>query len=344
MARNTSQDQAVSSSKISRLISNIQNDKTQSIINFKQRPIQVSQTRLLSDNFAKAGKTKINWQLTQEVLDVEKEFKLEKVLGKGNSSVVHRAFDLKLGTTVAVKIIEKTSMKETYLREMLQREIDVQILLDHPNLAKLLRVMQDSSRVYIVQEYCGTKTLSQFAEAKKVTENRARQIFKQIIAGVAYLHKLGFSHRDLKFSNVLLNEFGTVKIVDFGFVCDARRKQNIFCGTPSYMPPEMIRRRDYMAGPVDMWSLGVVLYKLVTHNYPFGACNDKDLDKKIEQMKYNYPQSVRVEIRGLIDGMLQYQPDDRLTADEVQANEWLQTPQLNNGSTSNNQQQASRIM
>ena len=70
------------------------------------------------------------------------------------------------------------------------------------------------------------------------------------------------------------------------------------------MPPEMIQRRDYMAGPVDMWSLGVVLYKLVTHNYPFGACNDKDLDRKIEQMKYNYPQSVRVEIRGLIDGML----------------------------------------
>ena len=81
---------------------------------------------------------------------MDKEFKLEKVLGKGNSSVVHRAFDIKLGTTVAVKIIEKSSMRESYLREMLQKEIDVQVLLDHPNLAKLLRVLQDSSRVYIV--------------------------------------------------------------------------------------------------------------------------------------------------------------------------------------------------
>lgn len=267
---------------------------------------------------------KIEWNnMNMEKVDLPLEFKLDKVLGKGNSSTVHRAYDMKLNRTVAVKILEKSSVKESYLRDMLQKEIDISIQFDHPNLAKLLRVLQDSVRVYLVQEYCGMHTLSQYTDNRKLSENKIRHIFKQIANGVNYMHSKGYAHRDLKFSNIILNEFGVVKLVDFGFACEVNRRQKIFCGTPSYMPPELVKKKDYYAGPVDMWCMGVILYKLATNDYPFGACNDKSLDKNIESCKYTQKYSLPLDIRNLIDMMIKYSPRDRLLSDELFRCPWL---------------------
>jgi tRNA A-37 threonylcarbamoyl transferase component Bud32 len=271
---------------------------------------------------------KVDWSsAANDRLDLTAEFKLDKVLGKGNSSTVHRAYDLRLNRTVAVKILEKSSIKESYLREMLQKEIDVSITFDHPNLAKLLRVLQDSVRVYIVQEYCGSHTLSQYTEQRRLSDNKVKHIFKQIAQGVGYMHAKGFAHRDLKFSNILINEYGAVKLVDFGFVCEVLKKQRIFCGTPSYMPPELVKKKDYLAGPVDQWCMGVILFKLATNSYPFGACNDKNLDKNIESCRYSIPQNINPEIRRLIDSLIKYSPKDRILAEDLVRDAWLASNQ-----------------
>jgi tRNA A-37 threonylcarbamoyl transferase component Bud32 len=271
---------------------------------------------------------RVDWSSSAtDRLDLTAEFKLDKVLGKGNSSTVHRAYDLRLNRTVAVKILEKSSIKESYLRDMLQKEIDVSLTFDHPNLAKLLRVLQDSVRVYLVQEYCGTQTLSQYTEQRRLSDNKIKHIFKQIVQGVYYMHAKGFAHRDLKFSNILINEYGAVKLVDFGFVCEALKKQRIFCGTPSYMPPELVKKKDYLAGPVDQWCMGVILFKLATNSYPFGACNDKNLDKNIESCRYSIPQNINSEIRRLIDSLIKYSPKDRLQAEDLARDVWLASNQ-----------------
>ena len=271
---------------------------------------------------------RVDWSSSAtDRLDLTAEFKLDKVLGKGNSSTVHRAYDLRLNRTVAVKILEKSSVKESYLREMLQKEIDVSLTFDHPNLAKLLRVIQDSVRVYLVQEYCGTQTLSQYTEQRRLSDNKIKHIFKQIVQGVNYMHAKGYAHRDLKFSNILINEYGAVKLVDFGFVCEALKKQRIFCGTPSYMPPELVKKKDYLAGPVDQWCMGVILFKLATNSYPFGACNDKSLDKNIESCRYSTPQNINPEIRRLIDSLIKYSPKDRLQAEDLVRDVWLASNQ-----------------
>jgi tRNA A-37 threonylcarbamoyl transferase component Bud32 len=304
--------------------SQVQQHKQQTIS--LPRMVRKDSTRQVSENSTTVVRNiRLDWSNKDGVknIDTSSEFKLEKVLGKGNSSTVHRAYDLRLNKTVAVKILEKSNVKETYLRDMLQKEIDISAQLDHPNLARMYRVLQDSQRVYIVQEYCGSTSLSQYAEHKLISENKARNIFKQIVQGVNYMHEKGFSHRDLKFSNILINDYGVIKLVDFGFACESLSRQKIFCGTPSYMPPELVKRKDYYPLYVDLWCLGVILYKLLTSNYPFGACNDKELDKKIDSMKYTIPATIKPEVKQLIEGMIKYSPGERMHCEAVLRQPWL---------------------
>lgn len=268
---------------------------------------------------------RLEWGPGQQVekLDLSQEFQLDKVLGKGNSSTVHKAYDLRLKKTVAVKIIEKSTVKESYLRDMLQKEIDISVTLEHPSLAQLYRVLQDAARVYIVQEFCGTTSLSQYTSNRKLSEKKVRIIFQQIVQGVAYMHGKGYSHRDLKFSNILISDIGVVKIVDFGFACENLKKQRIFCGTPSYMSPELVKKKEYYAEYVDLWAIGVILFKLITNEYPFGACNDKDLERRIEQMKFMSVWAGRALPKELIDDLLRYTPHERISAEDVLNHPWM---------------------
>jgi serine/threonine protein kinase len=124
-------------------------------------------------------------------------------------------------------------------------------------------------------ELCGHNTLSTFAREQggtgRLPEDICYKIFAQIVAGVDFMHQLNFAHRDLKMTNILIDNNLVVKIIDFGFACNSGKIQNMYCGTPSYMPPEIVQRSSYLSKPVDVWTLGCVLYKLVTGEYPFGG-------------------------------------------------------------------------
>jgi len=123
-------------------------------------------------------------------------------------------------------------------------------------------------------EYCGTENLRKHAKTRGVLgykQSEARRIFKMIVDGVRHIHSLGFCHRDLKFSNILINPSNEIKIVDFGFAVDARNSLSMYCGTPCYMAPEIITRGRYYGKNVDVWALGVILYKLLYKDYPFGG-------------------------------------------------------------------------
>lgn len=259
----------------------------------------------------------------KENIDLSKEFKLEKTLGKGNSSIVYKGYDYLLEKIVAIKVIDKSANKQSYLRDMLQKEIDISMQLNHPHLCKLHRVLQDTNKIYLILEYCGTRTLSQMAEKYKFPEKTTQQLFRQIVSAVDYMHSRRIAHRDLKFSNILINSEGQVKIVDFGFACDGEMRQKIFCGTPSYMPPELVRKSAYQAIPVDLWCLGVIAYKLVTAAYPFGACKDKDLDKRIEEIRYKQPQSGKTPFNSLISQLLCKEPLERLSTSEILVHSWM---------------------
>lgn len=128
-------------------------------------------------------------------------------------------------------------------------------------------------------------TLSQFCRQKaqkKLSDEEAFRIFYPILKAVSYLHNKEISHRDLKMTNILVSSNGTVKLIDFGFADNKKRWLEAYCGTPSYMAPEIVLKKKYLGKHVDVWALGVVLYKLLTGNYAFGCKFDITQPKKIQ--------------------------------------------------------------
>ena len=123
-------------------------------------------------------------------------------------------------------------------------------------------------------ELCGEVTLSKYLKTFKnsrMEEKEALPIFLKVVEAVAYMHLKGFCHRDIKLTNVMIGKNGKPKIIDFGFASTISKKKTQYCGTPSYMAPEIVKRKGYYGDKVDVWALGVVYYKMLTGNYPFGS-------------------------------------------------------------------------
>lgn len=109
-------------------------------------------------------------------------------------------------------------------------------------------------------------------ESRRIPENDVRYIFKQVVEGINYLHLNNFVHRDIKLENILINKKNReIKIIDFGFsVCvKADKKLCMFCGTPSYMAPEIVSKQEYNGKYVDVWALGILLYTMLCGKFPF---------------------------------------------------------------------------
>lgn len=152
------------------------------------------------------------------------------------------------------------------------REIFILSGLNHPNVMKLFEVIDLPTKVILVLELCHGKSLANFIKrkpSKYLPEEEAKPIFKQIVKAVEYLHDIGVVHRDLKLENILINDQGglnTVKLIDFGFATNCKQgiKLSTFCGTPCYMDPDLSKERKYLGQAVDVWALGVILFKLLT--------------------------------------------------------------------------------
>ena len=123
---------------------------------------------------------------------------------------------------------------------------------------------------------------------RRLPEREAAQIFKDIVEGIAYCHEKNVIHRDIKLENIMIDENGTIKIIDFGFsiVIPKEKKLSIFCGTPSYMAPEIVKKRNYYGQMADTWALGVLLYAMLCGKFPFKGHSDKELFRKIAKVQF----------------------------------------------------------
>ena len=110
---------------------------------------------------------------------------------------------------------------------------------------------------------------------RKIDEEIVKNIFNQIISGIQYIHSKHISHGDIKLENLLIDSNNNIKIIDFGFGTHSFNGKllNFFCGTPSYMPPEIINRKNYQGSCADIWSVGVLLYTLICGSFPFRGSN-----------------------------------------------------------------------
>ncbi|XP_068620316.1 hormonally up-regulated neu tumor-associated kinase-like [Battus philenor] len=207
-----------------------------------------------------------------------------KVLGKGHFARVEEATHRIIGKKVAIKIIDLTCIKEEYARRNLHREPRVMAKLRHPCIAALYETMMHGPRLYVVMEAAGggdlcTHVLTTRGVSRGLPEARARALAAQLVSAVRHMHARGVVHRDLKMENIMLDSTKQfIKIVDFGLsnVWNITGALCTPCGSLEYAAPELfVDGRRY--GPeVDLWSIGVIVYGMVTGSLPFTDAESKE--------------------------------------------------------------------
>jgi len=248
-----------------------------------------------------------------------------KVLGTGSFAKVREGFHKPTGSRVAVKTYDKAKIKDANQRRRIQQEIRLMEKLNHPRVIRHFEVLETSNRIHLVMECCGGGNLCSYLKRKRrLDEVVARTMLTQILDGLKYMHNLNVVHRDIKLENVLLDQDGSVKLVDFGFSAYVKDKSlKIFCGTPSYMAPEIIKRKEYQGKPVDVWSLGVVLYAMVVGRFPFSGKSYSELYRNVLTGQFKLPDQLSSGVRDLIGKMLVLDPATRWNLNQIETHPWL---------------------
>ena len=145
------------------------------------------------------------------------------------------------------------------------------------------------------------------------------KIFRQLVLAVEYCHNKNICHRDIKLENIIIDSELNLKLIDFGFaaVISRTKLQSFFCGTPSYMPPEIVQKKEYIGFNADVWCLGILLYTLLCGAFPFRGANEKELYNKICIGEFPIPEYVTNIEADLLKGLLQVRPERRPTCEEV---------------------------
>lgn len=230
----------------------------------------------------------LRYKMTQKNLDFQQQltdkpdktskFKEEYIVGKeigqGAYATVRIAIHKASKTRVAIKIYEKTRIMDPQRKKNVKREIKLLKMMSHPYIIKLHEAFETNHHINIIMEYVGGPSLYSYLKSqpnKKLNENEARRIFRQITEALIYCHSKCITHRDIKLENMLMDENKNIKLIDFGFSTFMPNDQKVkmFCGTPSYMAPEIVLKKEYYGPPADVWALGVLLFALLCGFFPY---------------------------------------------------------------------------
>lgn len=249
-------------------------------------------------------------------------------IGQGAYAVVRTAVKRATSSKFAVKTYEKTKLMDPHRKRSVQREIEILGQLRHQNIVKLFETIDTSKQLHLVLEHVGGSSLHSYLKRRpnrRLDEAEGRRLFKQVLLGIEYCHHKLVTHRDIKLENILLDESNNIKIIDFGFsTCFSHDKKiKMFCGTPSYMAPEIVARVEYSGPPADVWALGVLLYVLLCGCYPFKAQTDKELYKKIQYGQFAIPPHVSQGARSLINRIMRVDPKKRPSVHEILKDNWI---------------------
>ncbi|KAJ4930295.1 hypothetical protein JOQ06_019300 [Pogonophryne albipinna] len=252
-------------------------------------------------------------------------YRLLKTIGKGNFAKVKLARHILTGKEVAIKIIDKTQLNPTSLQKLF-REVRIMKGLNHPNIVQLFEVIETDKTLYLIMEYAsGGEVFDYLVSHGRMKEVEARSKFRQIVSAVNYCHTKNIVHRDLKAENLLLDADANIKIADFGFSNEFTlgNKLDTFCGSPPYAAPELFQGKKYDGPEVDVWSLGVILYTLVSGSLPFDGQNLKELRERVLRGKYRVPFYMSTDCEGILRRFLVLNPSKRCTLDQVMKDKWI---------------------
>ncbi|XP_073995089.1 serine/threonine-protein kinase MARK2-like isoform X13 [Rhodnius prolixus] len=253
------------------------------------------------------------------------KYRLLKTIGKGNFAKVKLAKHVPTGKEVAIKIIDKTQLNPSSLQKLF-REVRIMKMLDHPNIVKLFQVIETEKTLYLVMEYAsGGEVFDYLVLHGRMKEKEARAKFRQIVSAVQYCHQKKIIHRDLKAENLLLDSEMNIKIADFGFSNEFTpgNKLDTFCGSPPYAAPELFQGKKYDGPEVDVWSLGVILYTLVSGSLPFDGSTLRELRERVLRGKYRIPFYMSTDCENLLKKFLVLNPAKRASLETIMKDKWM---------------------
>lgn len=254
-------------------------------------------------------------------------------LGSGAFGTVRLAKNKENNEEVAVKVISKSSKLKQDDIDAIHTEISILKLLDHPNTIKLIDVYEESNEFLIVNELVDQRMLEHILSLSNYSDKDARQIIKQVLLGLEYIHSKDIVHRDIKLENLLMtikNDTIIVKISDFGFAkkFEELNLDDEVCGTPLYVAPEVLKMEGY--GPaIDMWSTGVLFYILFVGYAPFFHEDQFVLFRKIRRGKFKFHDEYWTRIsdkaKDLISNLIVLDQYKRATPTEALLHPYLET-------------------
>ncbi|XP_019536181.1 serine/threonine-protein kinase BRSK2 [Aedes albopictus] len=252
-------------------------------------------------------------------------YRLERTLGKGQTGLVKLGVHCVTAKKVAIKIINREKLSESVLMKV-EREIAIMKLIDHPHVLGLTDVYENRKYLYLVLEHVSGGELFDYLVKKgRLTPKEARKFFRQIISALDFCHSHSICHRDLKPENLLLDDKNNIKIADFGMASlqPAGSMLETSCGSPHYACPEVIRGEKYDGRRADVWSCGVILYALLVGALPFDDDNLRQLLEKVKRGVFHIPHFVPPDCQSLLKGMIEVNPEKRLTLSEINKHPWV---------------------
>jgi len=270
--------------------------------------------------------------------EIARMYDVKELIGTGSFSHVFIGVSKLTGERVAIKKINKKNVN--YKEEMnIQREGNILKNIEHENVVGLKEIFEYPDYLYLVLELASGGELFDYIYTNgPIEESRACAYFYQILSGVNYLHQRGIIHRDLKPENILFTDcsYTSIKITDFGMARDIGSRASTLCGTPQYLAPEIVKQsqkaeadRKGYGKKVDSWSLGVILYKMLSGYLPFANSDSMELNM-YQQITYGvytfYPDewsNISTHAQDLVKQLLTVQPSKRLSVSDALHHPWM---------------------
>ncbi|GJJ72034.1 hypothetical protein EMPS_04391 [Entomortierella parvispora] len=248
-------------------------------------------------------------------------------LGQGRFCVVHLGRHFYTQKLYAVKVIDKQAHKPDILHR-LRREIELMESLDHPNIVKLHEVIETQFSIYVCMEYVEGCSLEQLLKNQllgRLCESDARSITRELASAVSHCHSRFVVHRDLKPANVLITPGGKVMLIDFGLgnTFSYRSRLNTICGSLPYYSPEIARGSNYTGPEVDIWCLGVTLFRMVVGHDPFIGNTKRDVKAMITQGTFRLPSNLSNPLQATLLKLLAPESCKRRNLGILEGDPWL---------------------
>jgi serine/threonine protein kinase len=256
------------------------------------------------------------------------DFRLMERIGQGAYAKVRKAIHIPTRQLYAVKIMNRDCFIDQQESQQVQREIEIMSQMHHPGLIALYTVLETPDRWYIVLEYAsGGELFDALTAHGPFNEDTAWDYFHQLVDAINYMHSNRAVHRDIKPENLLLDGQKRLKVADFGLsiIANSQNGQlNTKCGTPEYAAPELFGPDVYVGQPADIWSMGVILYVMLTAQLPFRGTTVEEIAKSVLYCQVQYPAIIPQGAVELLQKIFVVDPSKRYTMQQIRDDPWFQ--------------------